>query len=164
MTVQEKRSLIDSFLHAAESVETLVKGLPPEAIDYAPAIPEAWPIRAQVAHLLDADMFAWGRIRKSVAQPEAPVDVWDQEGWAARLDYGKVDLDRVFAQIALLRRGLADFLLTIVDKDWSAFAMLHPERGRKTLEETVKTYVDHVGFHLKLIERNLAAYEEQFGE
>lgn len=164
MTVPEKRSLIDSFLHAVDKVETLVKGLPADAIDYVPAIPNAWPIRAQIAHLLDADMFAWGRIRKSAAQPDAPVDVWDQEAWAARLDYGQVDLDRVFAQIALLRQGLADFLGTILDKDWTALATIHPERGRRTLEETVKTYVDHVDFHLKLIERNLAAYEEQFGE
>jgi hypothetical protein len=164
MTVQEKRSLIDQFLHAMDPLEEAVKKLPPEAVDFVPAIPGAWTIRAQVAHLLDADMFAWGRIRKSVAQPEAPVDVWDQEGWAARLDYGRVDLGAAFEQIRLLRRSLCEFLVSIVDKDWTQFAMNHPERGRRTLEETVKTYVDHVDFHLKLIQRNAAAYEEQLGE
>lgn len=164
MTVQEKRSLIDRFRRKLDEVSSAVDGLSAEAIDFVPPIPEAWPIRFQVAHLLDADMFAWGRIRKSVAQPEAPVDVWDQEGWAARLDYGRADIGRVLDQNRIVRDALADFLDSIVEQDWTKFAMMHPERGRKTLEETVKTYTDHIDFHLRLIERNLAAYGEQLGE
>jgi hypothetical protein len=103
-------------------------------------------------------------MRKAVAQPDAPVDVWDQEAWAARLDYGRTDLGRVIDQLRLVRGSLAEFLSSIVDQDWTAYAMNHPERGRKNLEEIVETYIDHVGFHLKLIDRNVAAYEEQSGE
>jgi len=158
MTLNEKRVLIERFRHAIDEVEQRLKGVDEKAWDFVPQIADAWPIRAQIAHLLDADMFAWGRIRKAVAQPDAAVDVWDQEAWAARLDYATADVPRTLDHCRIVRDALADFLESIIDEDWDLFAMNHPERGRKDLASIVTIYVDHVVFHLDLIDRNIKAF------
>jgi hypothetical protein len=161
MTNEEKRALIERFRHGADELEASIAGAGKDAWDFLPPAEGAWSVRAQIAHVLDADMFGWARIRKAVAQPDAPVDLWDQEAWAARLDYAKADIGRTLYQDRLVREALADFLESIVDEDWSVLAMNHPERGRKDLAAIVLMYADHVGFHVKLIERNLKAYRER---
>jgi hypothetical protein len=161
MTKDEKKALIERYRHGIDELEASLRGLAEGAYDFVPQIEGAWTIRAQVAHLLDADMFGWTRIRKAVAQPGAPVDIWDQEAWAARLDYPRADMARTLYQDRIIREALSDFLESRIDEDWSALAMSHPERGRKDLGEIVAMYADHVGFHLKLIERNAKAYAER---
>jgi hypothetical protein len=161
MTIEEKRELIERYRSGADELEACVAGIDAAAWDFIPPVEGAWSIRAQVAHVLDADMFGWARIRKAVAQPDASVDLWDQEAWAARLDYSRVDASRTLYHQRLVREALADFLESMVEADWSVLAMNHPERGRKDLAATVAMYADHVGFHLKLIERNLKAFRER---
>lgn len=107
MTVKEKHHLIENFRRAIDEVESHLKGTDAKAWDFIPPIADAWPIRAQVAHLLDADMYTWARIRKSVAQSGAAVDVWDQEAWAARLDYERADVPRTLDHCRIVRDALA---------------------------------------------------------
>ncbi len=161
MTRDEKRALIERYLRGADELEATVAGLEKEAYDFVPPVEGAWTIRAQVAHMLDADIIGWARIRKAVAQPDSAVDLWDQEAWASRLDYSRADISRTLRHQRLVRESLADFLESIVDEDWSVLAMNHPERGRKDLAATVAMYADHTGFHLKLIERNAKAFRER---
>ena len=158
MTVKEKHHLIENFRRAIDEVESHLKGTDAKAWDFIPPIADAWPIRAQVAHLLDADMYTWARIRKSVAQSGAAVDVWDQEAWAARLDYERADVPRTLDHCRIVRDALADFLESIIGEDWDGFAINHPERGRTDLASMLAFYVEHVAFHLDLIDRNLKAF------
>jgi hypothetical protein len=163
MDIAEKKRLIERYRRAGDELEAIVAGLEAEALDFVPPIEGAWPIRAQVAHVLDADMICWGRFRKIVAQREAAVELWDQEAWAARLDYGTVDFAKTLARIRELREALADFLDSKAGEDWESLVMIHPERGRRNLAEVVGQYADHIGFHVRLIERNLRAFRERKG-
>jgi hypothetical protein len=158
MTDEEKKELIERYRSGTDEAEASVKGLPPEALDFVPAIEGAWTIRAQVAHLLDADMFGWGRIRKAVAQPGTCVEVWDQGAWESRLDYARADVARTLYQCRIVREAVADFLETIIPEDWGTLGIKHPERGAIGLAALVAQYADHTGYHIELIERNMKAY------
>ena len=161
MTKKEKSELIERYRHGVEAVEASILGIDEEAYDFVPPIEDAWTIRAQIAHMLDADFFGRVRIRTAVAQSDAAVDVWDQDAWAGRLDYASAKVSRTLCLQRLVREALADFLESLVDRDWGALAIDHPEHGRIDLAEVVAVYADHIGFHIKLIERNLKAYRER---
>jgi len=161
MTVDEKRDLIERYRHGVDEMETSIDGLDEAAYDFVPPIEGAWTARAQIAHLLDADILGWARMRKAVAQPDAPVDIWDQEAWASRLDYSRADLSRTIYLDRIVREALADFLESMIEEDWSVLAMNHPQYGHMDLETIVAKYADHTGYHLGLIERNAKAFRER---
>jgi hypothetical protein len=161
MTSEEKRALIERYRRGVDEVEASLAGIEEDAYDFKPPIDEAWTVRAQVAHLLDADMFGWGRIRKAVAQPGATVEGWDQPAWESRLDYSRANVARAISLDRIVREALADFLESVVERDWSALAMNHPDRGRMDLATVVAQYAEHTGYHIRLIERNLKAYKER---
>src|SRR5512143_1230252 len=91
MNQNEKLTLIARFESAVDPLIDFVKALPEGAIDFRPALPEAWTIREHAVHFLDADTFAHGRLRLAVAEPGAQVYIWDQVAWQARLRYETAD-------------------------------------------------------------------------
>jgi hypothetical protein len=50
---------------------------------------------------------------------------------------------------------MAAHLRTIADEDWSAYGYILGEERKFNLEEALQLYIDHVGFHRKLIDRNI---------
>lgn len=161
MNVAEKRALIARYRYSLDDLESKLKGLDEATVDFVPPVEGAWSIRTHVAHFLDAEVHAWTRIRRTVAEPESAVVLWDEEAWAERSHYSRVDYKRALDLTRNLRDSLADFLEGIVEEDWNRYAVIHPTRGRQELDTIVKIYADHASFHIPYIERNLAAYRNR---
>lgn len=161
MDRNEKLALVQAYRDGLGAIERKIDGLDAAALDFIPPVPDAWSIKAHLVHVLDAEMYAWPRIRKAIAQSGAGIDVWDQEAWAAALDYASEDPAAVLALLRAVRSFLGAFLERRIDEDWERYRVLHPERGELTLPKIVKIYVDHVDFHLNYIDRNLKALAEK---
>lgn len=158
MKVEERARLVERFRAGPDDLEVSLKGLPEEAYDHLPPVADAWSIRSQVRHLLDADLAAWGRIRKAVAEPGARVEVWDEEAWQAKLDYASCDVRRTLELFRAVRDEASDYLASLSPGAWEAASIEHPVRGRLTLEQVVVIYADHVPFHVELIARNARSF------
>lgn len=159
MERSEKLSLVQQFESSIDALIDFVKSAPAAAIDYRPSLPGAWTIRDHAVHFLDADTFAYGRVRLTVTQPGVEVFVWNEEAFQEHGRYETADALACLEASRALRRVAAAMVRALVDSDWEAYYVRHPQRGRLSLAEVLKLYTDHVQFHLSYFRRNLEAYQ-----
>src|ERR1700674_631011 len=60
------------------------------ARSYAPG---KWPVRFLLHHLADSETVLYDRIRRAISEPRGVVWAFDQDAWAAGLNYSQVPLD-----------------------------------------------------------------------
>ncbi len=157
MTQEQKKSLIERFEHAPESLIAAALGAPKTALDYRPDLKDAWTIREHLVHFFDADVIAYARVRLCAAEPGVTLFVWNEEEWKQRLGYGETDLEATVEGIRLMRRLIAASAAILLDRDWETLFVNHPKRGRMTIADVLKLYEDHAAFHLEYVGRNLKA-------
>jgi len=155
----EKLSRIATFASSIDALVDFVKQAPPAAIDFRPNLAGAWTIRDHAVHFLDADTFAYGRIRLTITQPGAEVFVWNEEAWQERAKYETADPLVCLETARSLRRIVAAMAHAVIDEDWETFQVRHAQRGRLPLAEVLKLYTDHADFHMSYFRRNLDAFK-----
>ena len=133
---------------------------PPGLLDWIPAIPGAWSVRSHLIHMMDAELFSYTRYRMAVAQPGAPVCLWDENSWEANLVYGKQSLTGSLQVFKLLRSLAYGHLQGLPPESWTMAAYLHPTMGLVNLDQWLQHYVRHTEEHLAYIKRNETAWRD----
>jgi len=159
MDKSEKLSLIARFESSIDPLIDFVKNASPGAVDFRPSLPGAWSIRDHAVHFLDADTFAYGRLRLAVTQPGAEVFVWNEESWQERAKYETADALASLEAARALRRVVCAMARALVEADWETFYVRHSQRGRMNLADIFKLYTDHGQFHLSYFRRNADAFK-----
>jgi hypothetical protein len=159
MDKNEKLSLITQYQSAVDLLVDFVKSIPAAAIDFRPSLAGAWTIRDHAVHFLDADTFAYDRVRLTVTQPGVEVFVWNEEVWQERAKYETADALASLETARGLRAVTSAMAKALVDSDWESYYVRHPQRGRMTLADVLKLYTDHAQFHLSYFRRNLEAFK-----
>jgi hypothetical protein len=157
MTQTDKLGLIDLYESAVTPLLTFIRGLSPAIIDFCPPMPGAWTIRDHAIHFLDADTFAYGRIRLCITEPGALVFAWNEQAWQERGRYQSADPFKALETCQELRKVVAQMVRAVVNDDWENFHIRHPQRGRMTIYDVLKLYADHASFHMSYLERNVTA-------
>lgn len=116
-----------------------------------------WSPHEIVIHVADAEVNGYVRFRKLVAEPGSDIGAYEQDEWAGRLDYLAQDPGEALDLIDLLRRQTIVLLDRLAEATWSN-VVLHPERGRWTLDNWLSVYTSHVDDHLRQIERAVSAW------
>ncbi len=155
----EKLSLIARYESSIDPLVDFVKNAPAAAVDFRPNLPGAWSIRDHAVHFLDADTFAYGRLRLAVTQPGADVFVWNEEAWHERARYETADALVALETARALRHVVCAMAKSVVDAEWEDFYVRHSQRGRMNLADVFKLYTDHAQFHLSYFRRNLDAFK-----
>ena len=161
MDKSEKLSLIDRFEAAIEPLIDFVQKAPAQAIDFRPALPGSWSIHDHAVHFLDADTFAYGRLRLAITQPGAEVFVWNEDAWQERARYETADALTSLETARSLRRVACAMARAMVDENWDEYYVRHPQRGRLSLTDVFTLYTEHAQFHLSYFRRNLDAFQSK---
>ena len=162
MSTIDRTTLIAAFRSGPARLRTAVEGLNAPILDFRP-FDDAWTIRENLVHLCDAEVYAYARHRKAIAEPGARVDVWEETKWHAGLDYGGCDAAAALALYEALRLATALLLDRLAGRDWSGCRIEHPVRGTLTLEQLAAFFAEHDNFHLDLIDRNKRLWKEKKG-
>lgn len=159
-----RHELCQAFLDASKTLDYLVQqGYPQGLMDFVPDLEGAWSIRAQLVHLLDADLMAHGRIRFAIAEPGTTVLVWDPDLWKSSLFYEKQNVTATLSLLRMQRALTVDMLKQLSDETWQASWSVHPVKGPMNLQDWLELYTGHIRVHLEYIKRNEAAWESQGG-
>jgi hypothetical protein len=156
-----KLDLIARFESAVDPLVELVRTAPAAAVDFRPALPGAWTLREHAAHFLDAEAFAHSRLRTTVAEPGTSVQVWDEEVWQGKARYDSVEALAALEVARSLRKITSTMVRALLDTDWNTHHVHHAKRGRMTLADLLRLYVDHAHVHAQYVRRNLEAYRSQ---
>jgi hypothetical protein len=121
------------------------------ARSYAPG---KWSVRFILHHLADAETVLSDRIRRIISEPRQVLWAFDQDAWAAGLDYSRMPLDLSQRIYEATRAGIIH--LASQHYDVSAhLEFIHSETGIRTLGDEFDKVAEHNEHHLAQIEMAL---------
>lgn len=112
---------------------------------------DKWSILEILGHLHDTEVVYGWRWRLMAAEPGSVLQGYDQAKWAQDLKHRNANAKRLLTQIAAMRQGTLDFLSRVPRRKWKKRFGHHTERGRETLERSVRQIAGHDGNHLAQI-------------
>jgi uncharacterized damage-inducible protein DinB len=145
--------LLEAYRLAPARLRQALAGLSLEQLRKR-ARPGKWAVGEIVCHLADADVVGAGRIRLAWCEPGSSFVAYNQERWAAGLDYLGRDLPDLEAAVALfeaLRLTTGAILERASQEDWLHRWGMHPQYGPVTLRNLLELYADHGERHLDQI-------------
>jgi len=156
--MSELTELLERYRRGPEVIATLMTGAAGLELEFKPA-PEKWSLRQIVAHMADSEIVAAARFRRVIAEDNPALLAYDQNAWAANLNYAK---RKSSESVELFRRIRADCYELLKDLPPETFERkgTHNERGVVTLRELVQTMAEHAESHARQIRQAREAYKQ----
>jgi hypothetical protein len=120
--------------------------------------PGKWTARQILHHLADAEFVYLWRVCRAIAESGAPVAGFDQDAWAAALDYHHRPLDVSRSLFKSSRAMLLHCVVTLSGDAWTR-TVRHSEAGVIPLDRLVQGHAKHTAHHLEQIEAARAGRE-----
>ncbi|MBI4277803.1 MAG: DinB family protein [Armatimonadetes bacterium] len=139
--VETPRDALASLRAFPASFQRVIASLSPREVNVTPRAGE-WTARELAAHMADCEVAVGWRLRMMAAQQRPPLTPFDQDAWAAALNYRGHDLKNTLDLFASLRRANCDLLKAGQPGIWDR-AGVHQEHG----EITVRQMMDHFAHH-----------------
>ena len=117
--------------------------------------PDKWSVRFILHHLADTETVLYDRIRRVISEPRQVIWAFDQDAWAARLEYASFPLavsQRIFSAVreAVIHQARAHY------EENGHLEFIHSEVGVRTLRDEFEKVAWHNERHLTQIEDALA--------
>lgn len=134
---------------APSRIATAIEGLSEAAMHHKPE--EDWSIHEIVIHLADSETIGFWRLRKTLAEAESTLAVYDEAAWASNLAYQAQDRTLALALFTALRASTAALLRLLPAVAWERTS-LHPEQGEMSVYDIFNLYLEHGDIHLHQIQ------------
>lgn len=154
--------LLERFRRGPELLAVILTGVYGEEIDFRLG-PDEWSIREIMAHLADAELVGAFRFRAVIAEDNPTLAAFDQDRWAARLDYQKRKPTQSLEAFRRLRAENFDLLKDLPESAWARQGV-HRERGPVTLRQLLEIYAGHAEAHARKLQRIRDAYKQAKGK
>jgi hypothetical protein len=109
--------------------------------------PGKWSIRHLLHHLADSETVLNERIRRVLSEPQQTLLVFDQDAWAAGLDYASMPLHLSRAIFESVRNGI----IHLAGRHYEAnghLTFVHSAMGVRTLRQELDKVAEHNAHHL----------------
>ena len=132
-----------------------VAGWPDARVD-TPYRPGGWSVRQVVHHLPDSHLNAYTRFKLALTEPEPTIKAYDEAAWATLADSRRVPVETSLTLLDALHTRWVVLLQSMSAEDYQR-TLLHPENGRRTLDQMLATYAWHGRHHVAHITSLAAA-------
>lgn len=156
--MSERAELLERYRRGPELVAVATTGAAGTELDFKPS-PEKWSVRNIVCHLADGELVCGMRLRQVIAESDPVLQAFDQDAWAAHLDYSQRKISQALETFRRVRGDSYELLKGLPEE---AFARKgkHTERGEVTLLDLLRHDAEHVEAHVREIQSVRAAYKE----
>lgn len=154
VSVDELAGLLERFRRGAELVAMTMTGAAGSEVDFVPE-PGKWSARQIVCHLADSEMAAALWMRKILAEQQPELMGFDQDAWAANLDYAKRKPSQAIETFRRVRGENYELLKDLSPEAFERWGT-HPRKGRVTLLDLLALFMNHAEKHAIQI-RNVRA-------
>ena len=151
MTAAARHELIAQYEAGFDEVQRALAGFPAEQLTAHP-LPGKWSACEIVQHLADSVMRAALRLRQLLAEDHPFIQSYDQETYAARLNYNARDIAPALDAFRAARSTTAQLLAQMSDEDWAREGT-HPDHARYTADNWLEIYAAHAHDHAAQIRR-----------
>jgi len=155
-------ALLERYRRGPELLAVVLTGVFGEEEDFAPA-PGKWSVRQIVAHLADSELVGAHRFRQVIAEDNPTLIAYNQDQWAANLDYARRKPKLSLETFRRLRGENYELLKGLPE---AAFARAgnHSARGRMTLLEMVEENAGHAESHARGLQEMREEYKRTKGK
>jgi hypothetical protein len=157
-----KKQLLDNYIDGVALLAEKVKGLSDDLLNFRPDIEDAWTIKELVIHIVDSELNGFIRCKSIIAQPFSTCYVMDEELWTKNIRRKNEDVKKYLAVFKLVREMMYDLLIDEDEANWDKDYFIRPykdETKQITIIKLLELYTNHVVNHIKLIDRNIDAYD-----
>lgn len=144
------------FADGPAALRTAWDAVPAAARQWRPA-PAKWSAHEIVLHCADATAVACARLRYLLAEDDPVIIGYDQDRWAASLDYHARDVAAAFAVMEAMTAFTVPLIRRLTPADLARTGR-HTETGAITVGTWLPYNAEHLHTHARQIERNLAAF------
>lgn len=142
---------IERYATAPSLVIATLDGLDEASMQHIPTEGE-WSIHEIVIHLADSETMGYWRIRKTLAEADSTLPIYDEAAWAQKLSYHTQERTLALALFSNLRASTTALLRSLPAASWELTSN-HPEHGKITVYDLFTIYLEHGEIHLQQIER-----------
>lgn len=111
-----------------------------------------WTIAQVVHHLPDSHMNSYVRFRLALTEDAPTIRPYDETRWAALHDAASSDIESSLVLLDGLHQRWVSLMRRMTPVEWTR-ALVHPERGRATLQHDLALYAWHGRHHLAHVTR-----------
>jgi uncharacterized damage-inducible protein DinB len=140
-----------AYANGASLIKSAIEGLTEEQLNQREK-ENGWSIKEVVIHLCDAEIVLTHRVKQVISEKNPLMIGFDQDLWAVRQNYSKLELSLHLEIYRLLRESLVPIFNALQETDWSRTG-IHNEAGKLTLSDLAVKLVSHTATHLKQIQR-----------
>src|SRR5437762_12250953 len=151
MTSEEREKMIATYKDGYEEVLESLKDLPGQSLTAHP-IEGKWSAAEILHHLADSETTSALRLRRLLAEDHPLIQAYDQEAYAARLNYNARDVAPAIDAFKSARETTAQLFDSMNDEDWQREGT-HSESGAYTPEDWLRIYAAHAHNHAAQIAR-----------
>ena len=151
MTAQERQELIARYQDGYNQVAESLSGFPSNSLTAHP-IPGKWSAAEIVHHLADSETTSALRLRRLLVEDHPVIQGYDQEAFAARLNYNNRDMAPALEAFRSARATTAQLFDLMSEDDWQREGT-HSESGPYTPEDWLQIYAAHAHNHADQIRR-----------
>ena len=151
MTPADRRELIAQYEAGFDEVQRALADFPGEHLTAKP-LPGKWSACEIVQHLADSEMRAAIRLRQLLTEDRPVIQSYDQEVYAARLNYNARDIAPALEAFRAARSTTAQLFAHMSEQDWAREGA-HPEHARYTAADWLEIYAAHAHNHAAQILR-----------
>lgn len=150
MPIPTKEQL-QEYEAACAQFTVAIADLNEEKLHYRPNEDE-WSVHDIIIHMGDSETGCFWRIRKTLAEENSLLPIYDEVAWQKHLAYEKQDHAIALNLFTALRTSTAALLRSLPEEAWQKTST-HPERGELTLYDIFLIYLEHGQVHLEQINR-----------
>jgi len=147
---------MERFSRGPELLAVVLTGVYGEETDFTLG-PDKWSIRQIIAHLADAELVGAHRFRQIIAEDNPTLIAFDQNAWAANLDYARRQPKQSLESFRRVRAESYELLKALPEVAFERKGM-HSERGPLTLRQLLESFAGHAESHA----RQMQAIREDF--
>src|SRR5439155_18292646 len=141
MTPHQRQQLIDRYAQGYPEVKQALDGFPEASLTAHP-IPGKWSAAEIVHHLADSETTSALRLRRLLVEDHPLIQGYDQDAFAARLNYNNLDMAPALEAFRSARATTAQLFDLMSDDDWRREGT-HSESGAYTPEGWLQIYAAH---------------------
>ena len=158
MTPSERQELINQYKDGYNEVAKALEGFPSDQLNAHP-IPNKWSAAEIVHHLADSETTSGWRLRRLLVEDHPLIQGYDQDVYAARLNYNQREIAPSLEAFRSARATTAQLFEFMTDVDWQKEGA-HSESGSYSPEDWLKIYAAHAHNHAAQIRRLREALSE----
>ena len=151
MTSEDRQQMISTYKAGYEEVLQSLKDFPEQSLTAHP-IDGKWSAAEIVHHLADSETTSALRLRRLLVEDHPLIQGYDQDAFAARLNYNHRDIAPALDAFRCARATTAQLFDFMEDQDWRREGT-HSESGVYTAEDWLTIYAAHAHNHAAQIRR-----------